>query len=90
MSVFLSTVLYVVASLLYWLAFSIELLGDFTRKFEIEITVEFLIIASALAFRGYWGALVLIVPVCVIIYLEVGRRGAIGLDVLGDGHALGH
>ena len=81
MSVFLSTVLYVIAAAFYWLAFSLEILGDLALRLQLEITVEFLIIVTALVLRGYWGTLALVVSVCVIAYLEIGRRTPISLSL---------
>ncbi len=81
MSVLLSTVLYLVAAAFYFLAHLCEVVADLSRKLQLEITVEFLVIVCILVFRGNWGALALVITLSTIVFLEVGRRGAIGLGL---------
>ena len=81
MSVFLSTVLFLLAALLYTAAFLCEQLADLARSLELEITLEFLFIVEVLIFRGNWGALAIVLTINVITFLEVGRQGAIGLGL---------
>ncbi len=87
MSVFLSSVLFVLATLFYSLAALCEIVGDLAVRLELEITIEFLLIVSVLVFRGHWGTLVVVLTLSAITFLEVGKRGAIGLGLPWNGTA---